>query len=621
MREIKDPKFLKNLDNKQLEILAKEIREFLIDKISKTGGHLSSNLGIVDLTIAIHKNFDSPKDKIIFDVGHQAYTHKILTGRSNMFDKLRQKDGLSGFQKRNESEHDCYEAGHSSTSLSAALGFALARDMKKENNHVIAVIGDGSIGNGLAYEALNHIGSLDTKLIVILNDNLMSINKNVGALHNTLDKIRSNKKYQNTKVSTKGALHKIPYLGKPINNSITNIKESLKKFYMKEGYLFEEFGFEYYGPINGHDYEELNLYLDLAKTREKPVLLHVITEKGKGYKYAEEDQDGVWHGISPFDKETGKVITKNDDKVTFSEVISNHLVNIARDDKDIICITPAMANGSKLNKFKKEFKTRFIDVGIAEEHALVLANSMSLEGLKPFVSIYSTFLQRGYDQLSHDIARMNGNVVIGIDRAGIVGEDGETHQGIYDIAFINHIPNMTIMAPSNSIMAGDMLYTAFKLNGPCAIRYSKNKLVYKEKAYKMLDYGKWKMEKFGDDGYIITYGDYIDNALKIRDNLIKDNIKLTVVNAMFIKPFDTSMFTKILNENKPIFIYEEASSIGSLGDILCSYATKINSKCKIKCFNIKDEFIKQGKYDIIIKELGLDIESMTNNIKEYLGGK
>ncbi|MBQ2409080.1 MAG: 1-deoxy-D-xylulose-5-phosphate synthase [Bacilli bacterium] len=620
MRDIKNPDFLKKLNSKELEKLSYEIREFLIDNISKTGGHLSSNLGIVDLTIAIHKVFDSPKDKIIFDVGHQSYTHKILTGRAKDFKSLRQHNGLSGFQKREESIHDCYEAGHSSTSLSAALGFALARDMDKKKHNVVAIIGDGSIGNGLAYEALNHIGSTDTKLIVILNDNEMSISKNVGALHNTLDKIRSNYKYDQTKKKTKGVIKKIPYLGKTINNSITGIKESIKKLYMKEGYLFEEFGFDYYGPINGHDYDEMLLYLEMAKKNKKPVLVHVITEKGKGYKYAHEDTEGVWHGISPFNKETGKVISTNN-KPTWSNVISNHLINLAEKDKDIVCITPAMANGAKLNEFKNKFEKRFIDVGIAEEHALVLANSMALEGKKPFVSLYSTFLQRGYDQINHDIARMKGNVVIGIDRAGIVGEDGETHQGVFDIPLLSHIPNMVIMSPHDSITAGNMLYTAFNSNMPCAIRYSRNKLDYKVGNYKKIEIGKWKTEKFGNDAYIITYGEFINNAIKIRDNLLKDNIDLTVINALFIKPFDTKLYRSILNDNKPIIIYEESSNIGSLGSILTNYALNNGYTPKIKCYGIKDEFIKQGKCDIIIKELGLDIDTMTNNIKEYLGGK
>ena len=607
---IKNPSFLKKMSVFELEELSRNIRNFLIDKISITGGHLSSNLGIVDLTIAIHKVFNAPKDKIIFDVGHQSYTHKILTGRAHEFDKLRQYNGLSGFQKMSESIYDAYEAGHSSTSLSAALGYAIARDLDKKKHNVVAIIGDGSIGNGLAYEALNHIGSLNTKLIVILNDNEMSISKNVGAIHNTLDKIRSN--FKNEKIK------KVPYLGKKIKSGTKLIKESFKKIYMKEGYLFEEFGFTYYGPINGHDYDEMISYLEMAKKSNRPVLLHVITEKGKGYKYAESDIEGIWHGISPFDKETGIIKSKNDGLILWSEVISNHLIDIAKTNKDIIAITPAMANGSKLNKFKEIYKDRFIDVGIAEEHALVMANSMAIAGKKPFVSIYSTFLQRGYDQVFHDIARMDSNVVIGIDRAGIVGEDGETHQGLYDIAFLNHIPNMIIAAPKNSSEAKGILEFAFNSKHPFAIRYSKQRIEYNNESIVISDYS-WEEIKKGSDAVIITYGDFVNNAKIIANNLKKDKLNIGIINARFIKPIDTSMLDKIIKAKKPIIVYEEACLIGSLGSIISSYI--VNSNTKIKCFGIKDTFVKQGKYDIIIKKLGLDVDTMTSNIKEFLGGK
>lgn len=607
---IKNPSFLKKMSVFELEELSRNIRNFLIDKISITGGHLSSNLGIVDLTIAIHKVFNAPKDKIIFDVGHQSYTHKILTGRAHEFDKLRQYNGLSGFQKMSESIYDSYEAGHSSTSLSAALGYAIARDLDKKKHNVVAIIGDGSIGNGLAYEALNHIGSLNTKLIVILNDNEMSISKNVGAIHNTLDKIRSN--FKNEKIK------KVPYLGKKIKSGTKLIKESFKKIYMKEGYLFEEFGFTYYGPISGHDYDEMISYLEMAKKSNRPVLLHVITEKGKGYKYAESDIEGIWHGISPFDKETGIIKSKNDGLISWSEVISNHLIDIAKTNKDIIAITPAMANGSKLNKFKEIYKDRFIDVGIAEEHALVMANSMAIAGKKPFVSIYSTFLQRGYDQVFHDIARMDSNVVIGIDRAGIVGEDGETHQGLYDIAFLNHIPNMIIAAPKNSSEAKGILEFAFNSKHPFAIRYSKQRIEYNNESIVISDYS-WEEIKKGSDAVIITYGDFVNNAKIIANNLKKDKLNIGIINARFIKPIDTLMLDKIIKTKKPIIVYEEACLIGSLGSMISSYI--VNSNTKIKCFGIKDTFVKQGKYDIIIKKLGLDVDTMTSNIKEFLGGK
>ena len=616
--DITSPKFLKKLKKKDLEQLSTEIRQFLIDKVSKNGGHLSSNLGIVDLTIAIHKVFDSPKDKIIFDVGHQSYTHKILTGRAKDFDNLRKMNGLSGFQKRNESPHDAYEAGHSSTSLSAALGYAMARELNHKKYHVLAVIGDGSIGNGLAYEALNHIGSLNIPLIVILNDNEMSISKNVGAIHNMLDKIRSNYKYEKAKNKTKGILRKIPLIGKPLSQGISLLKESIKKIYMKEGYLFEEFGFDYYGPINGHDYDEMLDYLTLAKKADHPVLLHVITEKGKGYPFAEHDEEGLWHGVAPFDKETGKPLKTGDGKISWSEVISKKLIELAKKDEEIIAITPAMANGAKLNNFKEMFPKRFIDVGIAEEHALVMANAMAIEGKKPFVSIYSTFLQRGYDQVQQDIARMNQPVVIGIDRAGIVGEDGETHQGIYDISYLSHIPNLVIMAPHNSKEAGDLLYTAFNLNKPVAIRYSRKKIEYTTDKFEKIKLGSWEELSSGKDATIITYGDFIDNAIKIKENLKEEKIDIGIINARYIKPFDNVLFEKVLETSKPIFIYEETASIGSLGERLCTYAMNKKYKNNITCFSIDDKFIEQSTPDQALKKLELDVDSITKKIKDQL---
>ena len=610
--DIKNPKFLKKYKKNDLIKLSHDIREFLIDNISKTGGHLSSNLGVVDLTIAIHKVFDSPKDKIIFDVSHQAYTHKILTGRASDFDNLRQMDGLSGFQKKKESVHDAYEAGHSSTSLSAALGYAIARDRLNKKYNVIAVIGDGSIGNGLAYEALNHIGDEKSKVIIILNDNEMSISKNVGAMHNSLDKIRSAYKYNNAKSKTKVFLNKIPF-GNKISNGITNIKNSMKKLYLREGFLFEELGIKYYGPINGHDYKEMISYLEMAKKESGPVLIHVITQKGKGYKYAENDIEGKWHGIGPFDIETGEVKKKKSNVITWSEVISNHLINLTRKDKRIMVITPAMAGGSKLIKYSKEFKNNFIDVGIAEEHALVLANGMSQSDLIPFVSIYSTFLQRGYDEVIHDIARMNSHVIIGVDRAGIVGEDGETHQGIYDLTFLLPIPNLIISTPKDSVEAGNLLYTATITERPFAIRYSRDSLEYKKSEYKKIAIGSWEEINSGKDAVIITYGDLLNKANIIKENL-KGKIDLGIVNARFQKPIDEFMFKSLLETYKNIYIYEEQTYINSLGSYLVNYANECNYKGNIKVFAISDEYVLQGKKDQVLKKLKLDPDSITERI-------
>lgn len=615
--DIKNPKFLKKLKIKDLEILSTDIRNYIIDKVSKTGGHLSSNLGIVDLTIAIHKVFDSPKDKIIFDVSHQCYTHKILTGRAKEFDKLRKINGLSGFQKREESKYDSYEAGHSSTSLSAALGMALARDKLNKDYNVIAIIGDGSMGNGLAYEALNHIGSTKTKLIIILNDNEMSISANVGALHNNLDKIRANYKYNKAKTNTKNLLNKIPLIGKPISKIITNTKLLFKKVYLKEGFIFEELGIKYYGPINGHDYKEMLTYLDLAKKETEPVIIHVITKKGKGYEPAEKDYIGAWHGVGPFDKNTGKIIKKDANLITWSEVISNHLIELTKQNKKINVITPAMAGGSKLLKYKEIYPNNFIDVGIAEEHALLLANGMSLEGLIPFVSIYSTFLQRGYDQVIHDIARMNNHVIIGIDRCGIVGEDGETHQGIYDLTFLMPIPNLIISTPKDSIEAGNLLYTAITVKRPFAIRYSKDKLIYQKEKYKQIKIGSWEVLNEGKDAVLITYGELINKAIEIKDKLKKE-IDISIINARYQKPIDEELFSKILTEYKNIFIYEEQTKINSLGSYLINYANNKEYKGNIKLFAIDDKYVKQGKKEEVLKKLKLDEKSIINKIKENM---
>lgn len=614
--EIKNPKFLKKLREKELENLSKDIREFLIDSISKTGGHLSSNLGIVDLTIALHKIFNSPKDKIVFDVSHQCYTHKILTGRANEFKTLRRLNGLSGFQKRTESEYDSYEAGHSSTSISAALGMALARDKQKEKHHVIAIIGDGSMGNGLPYEAINHLGSLNTRLIIILNDNEMSISKNIGALHNNLDKIRANYKYTRAKNRTKFLISKIPLIGTPIVKTITNLKLSIKKLYLKEGFIFEELGLKYYGPINGHDYKELLLYLEMAKHEKVPVLIHVITEKGKGYLPSENDTLGLWHGVGPFNKETGEFLKKPSSKISWSEVISNHLIRLTNDIPEINVITPAMTNGSKLGKYEKLYPNNFIDAGIAEEHALVLANGMSISGLIPFVSIYSTFLQRGYDEVIHDIARMNSHVIIGIDRVGIVGEDGETHQGIYDLTFLLPIPNLIISTPKDSIEAGNLLYTATLAKRPFAIRYSRDSVTYQERKYKIIPIGSWEFIAHGNDAVIITYGDFIERAKRIKQKL--SNFDLAIVNARYQKPIDKKLYHQILKDYQYIFIYEEVTSINSLASYLIQYANTKNYSGKIISFGIKDEYIPQGNKEEVIKQLSLDENSIAKFIKKEI---
>ena len=614
VKNIKNPEFLKKLNESELVALSEDIREFLVDSVSITGGHLSSNLGIVDLTIALHKVFDISKDKFVFDVSHQCYTHKILTGRAKDFKKLRKQNGLSGFQKMEESKTDSYEAGHSSTSISAALGMAVARDKNHEDFNVVAIIGDGSMGNGLCYEAINHLGEVKSKIIIILNDNEMSISKNVGGLHKHLDKLRSKSCYSNVKNNTKNILNKIPLVGKYISKFLSDSKDILKKLHVKNGFIFEEMGLNYYGPIDGHNYKELIKYLEIAKNDPSPVLLHVVTKKGKGYEPCENDTLGIWHGVGPFNKETGEIIKKNDGLITWSEVISNNLIKLTKDNKKINVITPAMASGSKLLKYKELYPDNFIDVGIAEEHALLFANGMALNNIVPFVSIYSTFLQRGYDEIIHDIARMDTHVILGIDRAGIVGEDGETHQGIYDLTFLLPIPNMIVCTPYDAIEAGNLLYTATITNHPFAIRYSRDRLEYNEvESYKKIKIGSWTTLEDGKDACIISYGYMLNKALEVRD-LVKDKKDLAVINARFQKPIDEKLFKSLLNKYKKIYIYEEQTVINSLGSYLLQYASNLGYKGDIKIFAIEDKFVRQGSKEQCLASLGLDSKSIANYI-------
>ena len=616
VNKIKDPSFLKDLSISELETLSEDMRKFILESVSKTGGHLSSNLGIVDLTIALLKVFDAKKDVILFDVGHQCYPYKILTGRADKFNTLRQKDGLSGFQSIKESIYDKYEAGHSSTSISTGVGYALARDLDHKDYNVISVIGDGSISNGIAYEALNQLGDLQTKQIIILNDNQMSISKNVGAIHNALDSIRASKGYNDTKKNAKNILNKTK-VGKLFTIFINKIKRNLKKFYTRKGSIFTDFNIEYYGPINGHDYKELLKYLEIAKNETKPVILHVITQKGKGYKLAEDDKTGKFHGVGKFDLKTGEALSKNN-LPSFSEIISSYTYNFAKKDKDIICITPAMGYGSKLDIIKEKLPNQYIDVGMAEEHGLILANGLALAGKKPIVFIYSTFLQRGYDMLVHDIARMNTGVIFCIDRAGINGGDGISHQGVFDIPMMQHIPNIIISAPKDAKEANDLLYTALKINRPFAIRYPKANLKYDYNKAENLQIGSWEKISEGNDLTIITYGLFVDNAIKVANELKKENINAQVINARFIKPFDKDMFKKIVNENKPIIIYEDSLINGSLGSVLAQEIQKYDTKSKLYLYGVKDEFIKHASRDELIQIEGLDIDSIKKNIKKII---
>ncbi|SFA96851.1 MULTISPECIES: 1-deoxy-D-xylulose-5-phosphate synthase [unclassified Bacillus (in: firmicutes)] len=609
---IKDPSFLKGLSTKELEELSQDIRQFLIEKLSKTGGHIGPNLGVVELTIALHTCFNSPDDKIIWDVGHQSYVHKILTGRAGEFDTLRQYKGLCGFPKRIESEHDVWETGHSSTSLSAAMGMAIARDLKKEDTFVIPVIGDGALTGGMALEALNHIGHEKKNMIVILNDNEMSIAPNVGALHNVLGKLRTAGKYQWVKDELELLLKKIPAVGGKLAATAERLKDSLK-YLLVSGIFFEEMGFTYLGPVDGHDYEDLLENLAYAKKTEGPVILHVITKKGKGYSPAESDKTGTWHGTGPYKMETGDFVKPAlVPPPAWSSLVSETVRKLARKDDRIVAITPAMPVGSKLEGFASEFPDRMYDVGIAEQHAATVAAGLATQGMKPFLAIYSTFLQRAYDQVVHDICRQNLNVFIGIDRSGLVGADGETHQGVFDIAFLRHLPNLVLMMPKDENEGQHMVNTALAYDdGPIALRFPRGNGigVPMDEHLRTIPIGSWEVLKDGSDAAILTFGTTIPMAMEAAGLLEKQGISVKVVNARFIKPLDEKMLSKLLQEGIPLLTIEEAVLQGGFGSSVLEFAHDHGfHNSVIDRMGIPDHFIEHGNVDQLLEEIDLTLE-------------
>lgn len=614
---IKDPSFLKGLSNKELESLSQDIRTFLIEKLSGTGGHIGPNLGVVELTVALHKCFDSPKDKIIWDVGHQSYVHKILTGRACQFDTLRQYKGLCGFPKMIESEHDVWETGHSSTSLSAAMGMAIARDLKKENNYVIPVIGDGALTGGMALEALNHIGHEKKDMIVILNDNEMSIAPNVGALHNVLGRLRTAGKYNWVKDELEYLLKKVPAVGGKLASTAERLKDSLKYLFVS-GMFFEELGFTYLGPVDGHNYEALFENLAYAKKTEGPVLLHVITKKGKGYHPAESDRVGTWHGTGPYKMETGDFVKPASTPPAWSKLVSETVRKLAREDERIVAITPAMPVGSKLEGFASEFPDRMYDVGIAEQHAATVAAGLATQNMKPFLAIYSTFLQRAYDQVVHDIARQNLNVFIGIDRAGLVGADGETHQGVFDIAFLRHLPNMVLMMPKDENEGQHMVKTAIEYNdGPIAMRFPRGNGigVPMDTELKPIPIGTWEVLLDGNDGAILTFGTTIPMALKAAQILEKQGHSIKVINARFIKPLDEKMLHELFAANMPILTIEESVLQGGFGSAILEYAHEHGfHHAEIDRMGIPDKFIEHGSVNELLEEIGMTSEDVVERM-------
>jgi len=619
LSEIKNPSFLKKMTNNELRELSEEIRKFLISKLSVTGGHIGPNLGVVELTIALHKEFSSPEDKFIWDVGHQSYVHKILTGRACEFDTLRQYKGLCGFPKMIESEHDVWETGHSSTSLSAAMGMVIARDLKKTDEHIIPIIGDGALTGGMALEALNHIGHEKKDMIVILNDNEMSIAPNVGALHNVLGRLRTAGKYQWVKDELEYLLKKIPAVGGKLAGTAERVKDSLK-YLLVSGIFFEELGFTYLGPVDGHSYEDLFENLQYAKKTKGPVLLHVITKKGKGYKPAETDTIGTWHGTGPYKIETGDFVKPSSAPPAWSSLISETVLKLAREDERIVAITPAMPVGSKLEKFAKEFPTRMYDVGIAEQHATTMAAGLATQNMKPFLAIYSTFLQRAYDQVVHDVCRQNLNVFFGIDRAGLVGADGETHQGVFDIAFLRHIPNLVLMMPKDENEGQHLVNTALKYDdGPIAIRYPRgNGLgVPMDEQLKEIPIGTWEIVKDGQDVAILTFGTTIPMALQVAEKLKQEDISVKVVNARFIKPLDESMLHEIFAENMSVLTIEEAVLQGGFGSAVMEFAHDHGyHQATIERMGIPDEYIEHGEVTELLEEIGLTLEEAIMRVRK-----
>jgi 1-deoxy-D-xylulose-5-phosphate synthase len=621
LTEITSPSFMKKFNKEQMSTLAEDIRQFLIEKLSVTGGHIGPNLGVVELTIALHRHFDSPNDKIIWDVGHQAYVHKILTGRACDFDTLRQFKGLCGFPKMIESDHDVWETGHSSTSLSAAMGMAAARDIKGDSNYVIPVIGDGALTGGMALEALNHIGHAKTNMIVILNDNEMSIAPNVGALHAVLGKLRTAGKYNSAKDELEYILKKIPAVGGKLATAAERVKDSLK-YLLVSGVFFEELGFTYLGPIDGHDFNDLERNIQYAKKMDGPVLLHVITKKGKGYSPAEDDKIGTWHGTGPYKIETGDFVKSSSKAPSWSGLVAGTVQKIAREDSRVVAITPAMPVGSKLESFAAEFPDRFFDVGIAEQHATTMAAGLATQGMKPFLAIYSTFMQRAYDQMLHDISRQNLNVFIGIDRAGLVGADGETHQGVFDIAFLRHMPNLVIMMPKDENEGQHMVKTAIDYDaGPIVLRYPRgNGLgVTMDETLRPIPIGSWEVLREGRDAVILTFGTTIPMALEAADTLSEKGIHVKVVNARFIKPLDTAMLDMIFATGMPIMTVEEAVLAGGFGSAVLEYAhDSLQAVGPIRRMGIPDQFIEHGNVAELLEEIGMTAGHLVENMESFI---
>lgn len=609
IKDYKLPEDIKSMDENSLELLSTGIRAFLIDTISKTGGHLASNLGVVEITVGLHKIFDFPKDKLIWDVGHQSYIHKILTGRSDRFSTLRQNDGMSGFPKRSESEYDVYDTGHSSTSISAAMGLAVARDINKSDEEVIAVIGDGAMTGGPSFEALNNLGSLGSKVIIVLNDNGMSISEINGGLSEHLSKLRTSSEYQNTKNNIKKAINKIPDLGKPLSKGIAGLKRAIKYAIFSGGVIFEELGITYLGPFDGNNMSDVLRGLNQAKNAPGPVLVHFITKKGKGYKQAEQNPD-KFHGIGAFDKETGATLSKS--QTSYSEIFGKKMFELAEKNDKLVALTAAMCTATGLNQMREKYPKRVFDVGIAEAHACIFAAGLALGGMHPVVAIYSSFLQRAYDEIIEDVCLQKLPVTFAIDRAGIVGADGETHHGIFDLSYLLPLPNMTVLAPCDAKQLEEMIEYAVSKDAPVAIRYPRGSA---DMTKYIVGNGEIKNNIIseGKDVSIIAVGNMLNKAIRAADILKEQGIDAKVCSASVLKPFDDSI---ISSEDKLIFTLEDNLIRGGFGEYIAANYTN-----KVVNLGWPDKFIEHGDCEYLYKKYELDAESIAERIRRELEGK
>lgn len=613
LKNISSPKELKGLSMKQLKCLAYEIRDVIIQTVSQTGGHLAPNLGVVELTLALHWVFETPQDRLIWDVGHQSYVHKLLTGRLAQFATLRQYGGISGFPKPGESIHDAFATGHSSTSISAALGMALTRDLKGEKHSVVAVIGDGSMTGGMAFEAMNHAGHLRTNLIVVLNDNEMSIAPNVGALSGYLSRLRTDPKYSRGKDEISDLLQKLPH-GSKLLKLADRLKDSLK-YLVVPGMLFEELGFTYLGPVDGHDIKAVITMLQQAKTVSGPVLVHVLTKKGKGYQPAEQNPDR-FHGVGPFDPDTGS-IKKSEGSPSYTEVFGKTLVQLAQEDEKIIGITAAMPSGTGLNYFAKEFPKRYFDVGIAEQHAITMAAGMAASGYRPVTAIYSTFMQRAYDQVLHDVCMQNLPVTFALDRGGLVGDDGPTHHGVFDLSFLRNVPNLIIMSPKDENELQHMLKTAVSYHGPVAVRYPRGNGVGVSLAesLKCLPIGRGEVLREGNDVLLLAIGNMVQEALKAAESLSAQGIEAAVINARYAKPLDEELILSYVKRIGNVVTIEEHVLAGGFGSAVLELLELSDlTDIKIKRMGIPDEFVEHGTQDILRANYDLTAEGIVDTV-------